>query len=166
MAVTHHSNALEDALDRGEQGRRSRRPLWVEEPVGRPRMPDPVRRAAVRAGLIVAFTLIAVNIAVLAALAEAWVAAPATLVAVLGTILATWAVLDVWVTRQVYIQRHGVVSNPSSAARDSRRARAREQREAERRRRDREKWERARNKPPQAATQQKKSGSRPHLSRA
>jgi hypothetical protein len=32
--------------------------------------------------------------------------------------VATWAVLDVWVSRQVWRQRHGVLSQPSSVARE------------------------------------------------
>jgi hypothetical protein len=42
---------------------------------------------------------------------------------VAGVVAATWAVLDVWVTRQVWNQRHGVVSEPGSAARRLRRER-------------------------------------------
>ncbi|MBB0244288.1 hypothetical protein FNQ90_09265 [Streptomyces alkaliphilus] len=34
-----------------------------------------------------------------------------------GTIITTWAFLDIWITRQMWRQRHGVVSLPSSAAR-------------------------------------------------
>ncbi len=100
-----------------------RRPLWVEEPVGRPRLPDPVRESAVRAGLIVSVTLIEAVVAALAAMAEVWLAAPALLCTVVSTVVATWAVVDVWVTRQVWNQRHGVVSSPSSTARAQRRER-------------------------------------------
>ncbi|MDX6348902.1 MAG: hypothetical protein QOF84_3692, partial [Streptomyces sp.] len=39
------------------------------------------------------------------------------------TVVATWSVLDVWITRQVWNQRNGVVSSPSSAARALRRER-------------------------------------------
>lgn len=124
MAALHRSDGLERAFDRETPPRRGS--LWVEEPVGRRRMPDPVRSAAVRAVLIVALAIMAVNVAVLGALAESWIAAPAMLVAVIGTVVATWAVLDVWVTRQVYLQRHGVLSAPSSAARASRRGRSRD----------------------------------------
>ena len=91
--------------------------LWAEEPVGRRRMPDPVRASAVRAVLIVSVTLIEAMVALLGAEAGAWITAPALLCSVVSTFVATWAVLDVWVTRQVWIQRHGVVSSPSSAAR-------------------------------------------------
>ncbi|MGW3245624.1 hypothetical protein [Streptomyces sp. NPDC001070] len=121
---------VEDALDRDIPPRKTRRPLWVEEPVGRPRMADPVRTAAVRAGLIVSLTLIAAVIAMLAAAGKSWLAAPATLTAIACTVVATWAVLDVWITRQVWNQRNGVVSSPSSAARALRRERRRERRRA------------------------------------
>lgn len=121
---------VEDALDRDIPPRRTRRPLWVDEPVGRPRMPDPVRRAAVRAVLVVALTLIAAVIAMLGAAGESWLAAPAMLTAIAFTVVATWAVLDVWITRQVWNQRNGVVSSPSSAARRLRRERRRERRRA------------------------------------
>lgn len=81
------------------------------------RMPDPVRSAAVRAVIVVALTLVQLTVAVLCSLAEVWFAFPALLCTVASTVVATWALLDVWVTRQVWIQRHGVVSTPSSAAR-------------------------------------------------
>ncbi|MGW2354467.1 hypothetical protein ACWCWB_37745, partial [Actinacidiphila glaucinigra] len=79
---------VEDALDRDIPPRKTRRPLWVEEPVGRPRMPDPVRRAAVRAVLVVSFTLIAAVIAMLGAAGESWLAAPAMLTAIAFTVVA------------------------------------------------------------------------------
>ncbi len=108
------------------------RALWHEDGIGTPRLPDPVRSSAVRAGLAVAFALIAAMVAVLGTLAGTWIAAPAALVTVLGTVLATWAVVDVWVTRQVWNQRAGVVSGPSSAARALRRQRRRRRRAAAR----------------------------------
>jgi len=49
---------------------------------------------------------------------------------VLTCVVATWSVLDVWVTRQVWNQRNGVVSSPSSAARALRRERRRARRAA------------------------------------
>lgn len=113
-------------------GQPDRPPLWVEEPAVRPRMPDPVRTAAVRAVLIVALTLIQAMVAFLATLAESWLAFPMVLSGVASTIAATWAVLDVWVTRQVWNQRHGVVSAPGSTARELRRERRRERRAARR----------------------------------
>ncbi|MFD7558452.1 hypothetical protein ACFV9E_28390 [Streptomyces sp. NPDC059835] len=94
-----------------------RRGLWVEEPARRRRMPDPVRASAVRAVLIVAVTLILATTAFYLALAGAWAAFPMAIGAVAGTIVATWGVLDVWITRQAWNQRHGVLSAPSSTAR-------------------------------------------------
>lgn len=101
----------------------ARRPLWVEEPARRPRMPDPVRTSAVRAFLIVAVTLVQTVVTILLALSGSWFAFPAVLCAVACTVAATWGVLDVYVTRQVWLQRHGVVSVPSSTARPVRRVR-------------------------------------------
>src|SRR5438309_11212622 len=49
------------------------RPLWVDEPVGTPRLPEPVRNSAVRAGLIVAVTLIEAVVALLATVAGVWI---------------------------------------------------------------------------------------------
>ncbi|MGW3497298.1 hypothetical protein [Streptomyces sp. NPDC001020] len=107
-----------------------RRPLWVEEPARRRRLPDPVRTAAVRAVLIIAVTLIQAVIAFLCTLAESWLAFPMVLSSVVSTVVATWGVLDVWVTRQVWNQRHGVVSVPSSTARALRRERRTARRQA------------------------------------
>ncbi|CAL9594538.1 hypothetical protein [Streptomyces sp. enrichment culture] len=106
------------------------RPLWVEEPARRRRLPDPVRTAAVRAVLVIAVTLIQAMVAFLCTLAGSWLAFPMVISSVVSTILATWGVLDVWVTRQVWNQRHGVVSVPSSTARALRRERRRARREA------------------------------------
>lgn len=86
----------------------------------KPRLPDPVRQAAVRSGLIIALALVTVVIAVLCSLAGVWLAFPAVLASVACTVVATWSVLDVWITRQVWNQRHGVVSEPSSATRRGR----------------------------------------------
>ncbi|WP_336323134.1 hypothetical protein [Streptomyces lavendofoliae] len=108
----------------------ARSELWVEEPVGRRRLPDPVRTAAVRAVLITALTLIQAVIAFFCTLTASWLAFPMVLSSVAGTVVATWSVLDVWVTRQVWNQRHGVVSTPSSTARRLRRERRRAQRAA------------------------------------
>jgi len=107
-----------------------RRPLWVEEPARRRRLPDPVRTAAVRAVLIIAVTLIQAVIAFLCTLAESWLAFPMVLSSLVSTVVATWGVLDVWVTRQVWNQRNGVVSVPSSTARALRRERRRARRQA------------------------------------
>lgn len=108
----------------------SGRQLWVDDPVGRPSMPDPVRTAAVRAVLIVAVTLIQWMVALLATLSGSWLAFPMVLSSVAGTVVATWSVLDVWVTRQVWNQRYGVVSTPASSARRLRRERRRARRAA------------------------------------
>lgn len=105
------------------------RPLWVEEPARRRRLPDPVRTVAVRAVLIIAVTLIQAMVAFLCTLAGSWLAFPMVISSVASTILATWAVLDVWVTRQVWNQRNGVVSAPSSTARALRRERRRARRQ-------------------------------------
>ncbi|GAA3125434.1 hypothetical protein ACFQ0X_36610 [Streptomyces rectiviolaceus] len=107
-----------------------RRELWVEEPARRRRLPDPVRTAAVRAVIIVALTLIQAMTAFLCALAGSWLSFPMVLSSVASTVVATWGVLDVWVTRQVWNQRHGVVSVPSSTARQLRRERRRARRQA------------------------------------
>ncbi|MGY1452876.1 hypothetical protein [Streptomyces sp. SS8] len=83
-----------------------------------PGLPDPVRAAAVRAVVLVAVTLVLVMVAVLCSLAQVWLALPMVLAAVAGTVVTTWGVLDVWVTRQMWNQRNGVVSTPSSVARE------------------------------------------------
>jgi hypothetical protein len=113
----------------GPAERPARPPLWVEEPARRRRLPDPVREAAVRAVLIIAVTLVQAVVAFLCTLAESWLAFPTVLSSVVSTVVATWAVLDVWVTRQVWNQRNGVVSVPSSTARALRRERRRARRE-------------------------------------
>ncbi|MFF7358262.1 MULTISPECIES: hypothetical protein [Streptomyces] len=116
----------------GEQ-QQDYRPLWVEEPARRHPLPDPVRTAAVRAVLIIAVTLIQAMVAFLCTLAGTWLAFPMVISSVASTVVATWAVVDVWVTRQVWSQRYGVVSEPSSTARSlrrERRARRREERAA------------------------------------
>ncbi|MFG2355156.1 hypothetical protein [Streptomyces sp. NPDC048521] len=114
----------------GEQERISR-PLWVEEPARRHPLPDPVRTAAVRAVIVIAVTLIQAMVAFLCTMAGSWLAFPMVISSVASTVVATWAVVDVWVTRQVWNQRYGVVSEPSSTARAlrrERRARRREER--------------------------------------
>ncbi|MFF0451283.1 hypothetical protein ACFYT4_33740 [Streptomyces sp. NPDC004609] len=111
-------------------GARGSRQLWVEEPAVRRPMADPVRKAAVRAVLVVSLTLIQAMVAFLCTLAGSWLAFPMVLSSVASTVVATWAVLDVWVTRQVWRQRHGVVSEPSSSARRLRREHRRARREA------------------------------------
>ncbi|WP_328908967.1 hypothetical protein OG230_05320 [Streptomyces sp. NBC_00234] len=113
-----------------ERSDRIPRQLWVEEPAVRRRMPDPVRTAAVRAVLITSLTLIQGMVAFLCAMAGSWPAFPIMLSSVGSTVIATWSVLDVWVTRQVWNQRNGVVSVPSSTARRMRRERRRARRTA------------------------------------
>ncbi|MEV7347094.1 hypothetical protein [Streptomyces sp. NPDC093544] len=113
-----------------EQERVYYRPLWVEEPARRRRLPDPVRTAAVRALLIISVTLIQAMVAFLSTLAGSWLAFPMVLSSVASTVVATWAALDVWVTRQVWNQRNGVVSVPSSTARALRKERRRARRQA------------------------------------
>ncbi|MET9438318.1 hypothetical protein [Streptomyces sp. NPDC006551] len=106
-----------------EHEARSSRQLWVEDEKGRRRMPDPVRTAAVRAVLLTSVTLIQAMVAFFAAVSGSWLAFPMLLTSVASTVVATWSVLDVWVTRQVWRQRNGVVSEPSSTARQLRRER-------------------------------------------
>ncbi|BBC38098.1 hypothetical protein SGFS_093920 [Streptomyces graminofaciens] len=117
----------------GDSGGRERahyRPLWIEEPARKRRLPDPVRTSAVRAVLIIAVTLIQAMVAFLSTLAGSWLAFPMVLSTVASTVMSTWGVLDVWVTRQMWNQRNGVVSAPSSTARTLRRERRRARREA------------------------------------
>ncbi|MGW0548186.1 hypothetical protein [Streptomyces altiplanensis] len=120
------------------------RQLWVDEPAVRPRLPDPVRTAAVRSVLITSLTLIQAMVAYLCTLAGSWLAFPMVLSSVGSTVVATWGVLDVWVTRQVWNQRHGVVSVPSSTARRLRRERRKARRAARRSARTRQQEERTR----------------------
>ncbi|MEU3776154.1 hypothetical protein AB0F11_23670 [Streptomyces sp. NPDC032472] len=107
-----------------------RRSLWQEEPARRRRLPDPVRESAVRAVLIVAVTLTEATITFFLMLTGSWLAFPMGLGAIAGTVVATWAVLDVLITRQMWNQRNGVVSEPSSTARSLRRETRRARREA------------------------------------
>ncbi|MCS0604439.1 hypothetical protein NX794_24970 [Streptomyces sp. LP11] len=110
-----------DEHDGGEP--RMSRTLWVEQPARRHPLPDPVRTAAVRAVLVIAVTLIQAMVAFLCTMAGTWLAFPMVISSVASTVVATWAVVDVWVTRQVWNQRYGVVSEPSSTARALRRER-------------------------------------------
>ncbi|MFF3887942.1 hypothetical protein [Streptomyces sp. NPDC001914] len=119
------TNGYEDQEERAYY-----RPLWIEEPARRRRLPDPVRTSAVRAVLVIAVTLIQAVVAFLCTMAESWLAFPMVVSSVASTVLATWATLDVWVTRQVWNQRNGVVSVPSSTARALRRERRRARRQA------------------------------------
>ncbi|MFF3318266.1 hypothetical protein ACFYV5_22550 [Streptomyces sp. NPDC003035] len=110
---------------------RPARQLWVEDERGRRRMPDPVRAAAVRAVLLTSVTLIQATMAFFFAVTNSWLAFPLLLTSVGSTVVATWSVLDVWVTRQVWRQRNGVVSEPSSTARQLRRERRRARKAAQ-----------------------------------
>ncbi|MER6080803.1 hypothetical protein [Streptomyces sp. NPDC001833] len=111
------------------------RTLWIEEPAKRYRMPDPVRTSAVRSVIIIAVTLMLAMVAFFCTMAESWLAFPMVISSVVSTVVATWSAVDVLVTRQVWNQRYGVVSEPSSTARTlrrERRAARRQQRAAER----------------------------------
>ncbi|WP_327730638.1 hypothetical protein OG250_37115 [Streptomyces sp. NBC_00487] len=131
--LTGESVAVEERRlsARGDEELVHYRPLWIEEPARKRRLPDPVRTAAVRAVLIIAVTLIQAMVAFLCTLAGSWPAFPMVLSTVASTIAATWGVLDVWVTRQVWNQRNGVISTPSSTARSLRRERRRARRDAQ-----------------------------------
>ncbi|MFJ6017492.1 hypothetical protein [Streptomyces sp. NPDC092952] len=120
----------------GGGARVPRQQLWVEEPATRWRMPDPVRGSAVRAVIIMSLTIIQAMVAFLCTLTDSWLAFPMVLSGVASTVVATWSVLDVWVTRQVWNQRNGVVSVPSSSARRLRRERRRARRAARAAQRD------------------------------
>ncbi|MCX4702394.1 hypothetical protein [Streptomyces sp. NBC_01373] len=128
-----YRNAAEP-VERGGRGAAQKqpeyRPLWIEEPARRRRLPDPVRTSAVRAVLIIAVTLIQAMVAFLCTMAGSWLAFPMVISSVVSTVVATWGALDVWVTRQVWNQRHGVVSTPSSTARALRRERRKARRQA------------------------------------
>jgi hypothetical protein len=71
-------------------------------------------------------------------MAGSWLAFPMVISSVVSTVVATWGALDVWVTRQMWNQRNGVVSEPSSTARALRRERRRAQRQAKATRRAQE----------------------------
>ncbi|MEU6245040.1 hypothetical protein [Streptomyces sp. NPDC047024] len=122
----------------GGGARAAYRPLWVEEPARRRRLPDPVRTSAVRAVLLISVTLIQAMVAFLCTMAGSWLAFPMVISSVASTVVATWSVVDVWVTRQVWNQRYGVVSEPSSTARSLRRERRAARRRERSARRDQE----------------------------
>ncbi|MFF0190373.1 hypothetical protein [Streptomyces sp. NPDC005244] len=121
--------AVTDAYEEDE-ARAYYRPLWIEEPARKRRLPDPVRTSAVRAVVIISVTLTQAVVAFLCTVTGSWLAFPMVLSSVASTVVATWAALDVWVTRQVWNQRHGVVSEPSSTARALRRERRKARRHA------------------------------------
>lgn len=130
MSTQERGSAGAPAAARTEAagGVRVPRQLWVEEPASKRRMPDAVRTAAVRAVLIMSLTIIQAMVAFLSTLTGSWLAFPMVLSSVASTVVATWSVLDVWVTRQVWNQRNGVMSVPSSSARQIRRERRRSRR--------------------------------------
>ncbi|MFI9588230.1 hypothetical protein ACIHCQ_42095 [Streptomyces sp. NPDC052236] len=130
LAGQHASQSSRAASHASDQAGVPRQGLWVEEPAVRWRLADPVRTAAVRAVIIVALTMIQAMVAFLSTLTGSWLAFPMVLSSVASTVVATWAALDVWVTRQVWKQRNGVVSLPSSSARQLRRERRRARRTA------------------------------------
>ncbi|MFD8815634.1 hypothetical protein ACFV23_30120 [Streptomyces sp. NPDC059627] len=127
MGTAQRHSAPEDgAAERPRTVRQQQpqyRPLWVEEPAKRYRMPDPVRTAAVRAVIIIAVTLMLAMVAFFCTMAQSWLAFPMVVSSVASTVVATWSAVDVLVTRQVWAQRNGVVSEPSSTARTLRRER-------------------------------------------
>ncbi|MGW4445874.1 hypothetical protein [Streptomyces sp. NPDC004682] len=136
--ATREYAARERPGDYGESARTAYRPLWVEEPARRRRLPDPVRTSAVRAVLLISVTLIQAMVAFLCTMAGSWLAFPMVISSVVSTVVATWSVVDVWVTRQVWNQRYGVVSEPSSTARSLRRERRSARRRERAARRDQE----------------------------
>ncbi len=133
------------------------RELWVEDPVGRRRLPDPVRTAAVRAVILGSLTMISTMVAFFCTIAGSSLAFPMVLGSVGGTVVSTWGVLDVWVTRQVWNQRHGVVSTPRSTARRLRKERRQARRQARRTARE---PARARPAPQQSGTHGDVAGAR------
>ncbi|MCP3759849.1 hypothetical protein [Streptomyces sp. TBY4] len=130
MAKTYEDRGAGGAGGTGPGASPRARNLWVDQPTGRRRMPDPVRVSAVRAVLIVAVTLTDATIAFFLTVTGSWLALPLSLGAIAGTVVATWGVLDVLITRQAWNQRHGVLSEPSSTARGRRRERRRARAEA------------------------------------
>lgn len=131
-SLAEHGEDVEADTEVARRRRESvrRDSLWVEEPAVRRRLPDPVRTSAVRAVIVVALTLSQAVTAFLCTLAGSWLAFPMVISSVASTVVATWAVLDVWVTRQVWNQRNGVESLPGSTARQLRRERRRARRAA------------------------------------
>lgn len=71
----------------------------------RRRLPDEVRSAAVRAVLCVAFTLVALMVAVLASYARSGLLTPALLGMALGVFGCAWCLLEIVIARQVAAQR-------------------------------------------------------------
>ena len=110
-------------------GQQQTLPIWMLNELVRPRQRPVTNVVAV---LVIAVTLIQAMVAFLCTLAGSWLAFPMVISSVVSTVLATWGALDVWVTRQVWNQRNGVKSSPSSAARAVRRERRTARRSARR----------------------------------
>jgi hypothetical protein len=88
-----------------------------------------VRRASVRAFLILAFTVLSLMLTVLAALTGAWFFLPAIAVTGAGVLATVWGWLDIWVAHQIAAQRDWgsgtdtAWANAAGRGRPSRRAR-------------------------------------------
>jgi len=67
----------------------------------RRRLPDEVRAAAVRMGLAVAFTLVALIVATLASYAHSGLLTPALAAMALGVFWTVWCLLELVIARQV-----------------------------------------------------------------
>src|SRR5262245_56190179 len=109
--------AAHSAVRRGTEARDhdipadERRALWIEESGHRRRLREPVRASAVRAVIIIAVTLLMAMVAFFCTMAGSWLTFPMVIGSIVSTVVATWGALDVWVTRQVWNQRYGVVSD-------------------------------------------------------
>ncbi|WP_051941320.1 hypothetical protein [Phaeacidiphilus oryzae] len=88
-----------------------------------------MRRASVRAFLILSFTVLSLMVTVLAALTHAWFFLPAIAVSGAGVLGTVWGWLDIWVAHQIAAQRdwgsgtHTAWANAAGTGRPSRRAR-------------------------------------------
>ncbi|MER8186828.1 hypothetical protein [Kitasatospora sp. NPDC094015] len=71
----------------------------------RRRLPDEVRSAAVRAVLCIAFTVVALTIALLASYAHSGLLTPALLGMALGVFGCAWCLLEIVIARQIAAQR-------------------------------------------------------------
>ena len=78
----------------------------------RRRLPDEVRRAAVRAVLFLACTLVGLMLAVLASYAGSGLLTPALMAMALGVFGTMWCLLEIMISRQVAAQR---MRGPGSA---------------------------------------------------
>jgi hypothetical protein len=81
-------------------------------PIGRPlptrrhrrRMPDEVRNSVVRAVLVFAFTLLGGITVYLSLYAGSWFSAPALLYTLIMVVVSVWAVLEIFVARQIHAE--------------------------------------------------------------